>query len=455
MGRLFTLVAACARVLRQTGNRARKAGILGAVVVSGVALVGAVSVAPASAMAVGSATGEVMSAAAQVTGRAQAAGSSAQCFKASFPDCSSTDPDVTFSEVSSGDTTGCEFQSDIDWGDHTSNVYNYAGASDGTRLVRFTHQYTTPGTYTIVNDSETTVGSCFSGGDYTLEFTLLGSSSPSCDSSYLTVVTDNAGYAVAALPELFTDKVTVTWCTGRGGAYVRIVSASQHPSVEPAGFSVAGAEIRALQFAGIGFSVTPATGPTPFIVNGAYSAAATASGLSFTGDLNLGADLVDWISDTLSGEFIVKGLVEELVPLIRHGDLGRASKVLLSGWNKLAAAFRSWATSFGLPAVLAASVRKDLPVEKIVEAMVDLAGTFVSLATQQLAALNSNVTAQDVIDAVKHAIQQMADGLDFKWTAWAPQITVKLGPAAIVDASVSGETDLAITVEDPTWTTTP
>jgi hypothetical protein len=313
---------------------------------------------------------------------------------------------------------------------------------------------TATNTIQISSDGETAVWNSSGCSDCGAQTWTREGVSSSCQ-SYLTVVTDNAGYAVAALPELFTDKVSVTWCTGSGGASVRIVSGSQHPSVEQAGFSVSGAEIRALRFAGIGFGVTPATGPTPAIVNAADYATATASGLSFTGDLNLGADLVDFVSSELGG-VIVKPLVAELVPLIRHGDLGRASKVLLRWWNKFAAAYSSWVRNFGLPAILASSVKKDMPVEKIVEKVVDLTGTFVSVATQTLAAMNSNVTSQDVIDAVKHAIQQMADSLDFRWTAWAPQITVKVGPAALVHVDVSGKSDLAITVdEDPSTTTTP
>ena len=392
--------------------------------------------------------------------KSAAAASSAPCTfggPSGTTTCSSTDPTVTKVAYSgSADCSTTHFNWQISWGDSPSPqmLSGYGSPPDESEPIA-THTYHQPGTYNIhVTGQPTNGGPCtWEPTSYT--FTLVQSSSPSCDSSYLTVVTDNAGYAVAALPELYTDKVSVTWCTGSGGAYVRIVSVSQHPSVEQAGFSVSGAEIRALRFAGIGFGVTPATGPTPAIVNAADYATATASGLSFTGDFNLGADLVDFVSSELGG-VIVKPLVAELVPLIRHGDLGRASKVLLRGWNSLAAAFSKWARNFGLPAILASSLKKDMPVEKIVDAVVNLTGTFVSVATQTLAAMNSNVTAQDVIDAVEHSIQRIADSLDYRWTAWAPQITVKVGPAALVHVDVSGKADLGITVdEEPSTTTTP
>jgi hypothetical protein len=368
--------------------------------------------------------------------------------------CTSADPTVTKVAYSGSDdcsTTSFDWQ--ISWGDSPNpQMLSGYGSAPYQSLVMATHTYAKPGTYNIhVTGQATNDGGCvWYPTSYT--FTLAQSSAPSCDSVYETVVTDDAGYAAAALPELFTDKFTVTWCTGANG-YVRISSGSQDPSVEQSGFSVSGAAIKALKFVGIGFGVTPATAPPPVIGNAPGYAVAEAAGLSFTGDFNLGADLVAFVSTELGGA-VVKPLVAELVPLIRAGDLGRATKVLLRGWNTLASDFSRWASRyFGLSATWAAGVLENLPLEKIVDAVVDLTGTFVSVATKTLAGMNSDVTAQDVIDAIKHAIQQMADGLDFPWTAWAPQITVRVRLVATVD--VTGKTGPGITVGEPRMTTTP
>jgi hypothetical protein len=389
--------------------------------------------------------------------RSAAAASSAPCTfggPSGVTTCSSTDPTVTKVAYSgSADCSTTSFNWQITWGDSSSAqmLSGYGSAPNELEPIA-THTYHQPGTYSIHVTGQPTNGGGCTWNPTSYEFTLVQSSAPSCDSSYLTVVTDNAGYAVAALPELFADKVSVTWCTGSGGAYVRILSASQHPSVEEAGFSVSGAEIRALKSVGIEFGVTPTTGPAPAIVNASDDATATASGLSFTGDFNLGEDMVDFVLKHLA----VKPLTEEIAPLIRHGDLGRVSQVLLEWWNKFAVAYSSWVRNFGLPGILTPSVEEDMPVDKIVEKVVKLTGTLASMTAQTLAALNTNVTTQDVIDAVKHAIQQEADFLDWKWTAWAPQITVKVGPAALVHVNVGGRADLAITVdEDPSPTTTP
>jgi hypothetical protein len=396
---------------------------------------------------------------ASAAAKSEAAASSAPCTfggPSGATTCTSTDPTVTKVAYSgSGDCSTTYFNWQIYWGDNPSpqTLSGYGSAPYESEPIA-THTYRQPGTYGIrVTGQPANGGSCtWNPTSYTFTLVQSTSPSPSCDSSYQTVVTDNAGYAAAALPELFTDKVTVTWCTG-GNGYVRIVSSSQHPSVEPSGFSVSGAAIKALKLAGIGFGVTPATAPMPAIGNATGYATATASGLSFTGDFNLGADLVTFVSTELGGA-IVKGLVTELVPLIRAGDLGRASRVLLRGWNALASAFSSWASrDFGLPASWAASVLENLPLDKIVDEVVHLTGTFVSVATQTLTAMNSNVTAQDVIDAVKHAIQRMADALDYPWTAWAPRITVTVRQVATVD--VSGRKGPGITVEEPSKTTTP
>jgi hypothetical protein len=335
-------------------------------------------------------------------------------------------------------------------GDSARFTFSYpSGSVQGTRTYTgsISQSGGVSGTWTQTGDESP------DNGTWTLADTAVPgpSSSPTCDASYRTVVTDKAGFASVALAQLYSDKVTVTWCTN--GSEVRILSSRQVPSVEKSGFSVPGAEIAALKFLGLGFGVTPATAPVPAIDNETSYASATASGLSFTGDFNLGADLVAFVSSTLGGS-VAKGLAAEVAPLIRSGDLGRASKVLLKGWDALAAAFVSWADRhFDLPASWAAGLLENLPIEKIEDAVVKLTGTFVSVATQTLASLNRDPTVADVIDAMKQAIQQIASALDFPWVAWAPQITVTVRQVATVD--VSGTKGFGITVEEPSWTTTP
>lgn len=97
------------------------------------------------------------------------------CFGASIPDCSSTDPTVSFSVVSEGDTSSCTFQAAINWDDGTSKTYTYSGGANGAKLASFSHTYAADHfkTYTITVTGTTTVGSCGAAGG-TLQFTLLG-----------------------------------------------------------------------------------------------------------------------------------------------------------------------------------------------------------------------------------------------------------------------------------------
>jgi lysophospholipase L1-like esterase len=160
VGKAPASIKACFQTFKRLARgKVRRAGISAAVV--GV-LLSVVAAAPPD-----SATGATL---------ARDSGSSAPCFKASFPDCSSTDPDVKFGTVSNGDTTECEFREDVDWGDGTTDVYTFDGGSDGTLLDNFTHRYTKPDTYTIETTTETTEGSC-DGSSSTLGFTLLSDKS--------------------------------------------------------------------------------------------------------------------------------------------------------------------------------------------------------------------------------------------------------------------------------------
>jgi hypothetical protein len=127
-------------------------------------------VAPGSASAAGPTPSVVIGFSAGTARPALAAGSQ-PCFAASFPNCTSSDPEVTFHSVSEGDTSGCVFQADITWDDGSSTTQTFNGGPDGTQLATFQHTYTGLGTYTIVAGVETISGGCTSTGS-TLQFTL-------------------------------------------------------------------------------------------------------------------------------------------------------------------------------------------------------------------------------------------------------------------------------------------
>jgi len=97
------------------------------------------------------------------------------CFGDSIPDCSSTNPEVSFIVVSEGDTSSCTFQAAINWDDGTSKTYSYSGGANGAKLATFSHTYAAGRfkTYTITVTGTTTSGSCGAAGG-TLQFTLLG-----------------------------------------------------------------------------------------------------------------------------------------------------------------------------------------------------------------------------------------------------------------------------------------
>lgn len=187
MSQVFAFIKACAKTLsKRAGSTTSRVMISAAVVVATTALAGAIGMAQAGAVSTGT-PAAIASGPASIAESAQETGSSAPCFKASYPDCSSTDPDVSWGAVSSGDTSGCEFQEDVAWGDGTTNDYTFPGGPDGTQLATFTHKYSKPGTYTITATGQTLQGSC-STFDATLQFTLLTAATPppggtpACDS---------------------------------------------------------------------------------------------------------------------------------------------------------------------------------------------------------------------------------------------------------------------------------
>ena len=97
-----------------------------------------------------------------------------KCFY-TFPNCTSTDPSVTFRIVSSGDTSSCTFEYSVAWGDgKTTPPTSFPGGPDGSTLATFSHPYdkTKPQTWTITVSGTVTTGTCTAAGG-TLMFTLL------------------------------------------------------------------------------------------------------------------------------------------------------------------------------------------------------------------------------------------------------------------------------------------
>lgn len=112
-----------------------------------------------------------------VAARAPKADTSQQCFY-TFPDCTSSSPQVTFALHSDGDTSACTFQESVDWGDGTTSVQAFAGGPDGTIVATFEHTYAgKPGTYPVTLAGETTAGLC-GAASATMHFTL------ACTTSY-------------------------------------------------------------------------------------------------------------------------------------------------------------------------------------------------------------------------------------------------------------------------------
>jgi PKD repeat protein len=111
-----------------------------------------------------------------------------ECFF-TFPDCTSADPMVAFTMVSSGDSTGCTFKQDTSWGDGTADtIKTYKGGPKGAALATFTHTYAEPGTYSISYTITVTKnnGSC-QGGTGGLQFTLPAPPPANCQAAPVTV----------------------------------------------------------------------------------------------------------------------------------------------------------------------------------------------------------------------------------------------------------------------------
>jgi hypothetical protein len=156
---------------QRSGKSAWRIRTLAATVATAFCLLGAVGLAPAEAAPGPQAT--IAFSSPNLDQAPATAASAEPCFKASFPTCSSSDPDVSFESVSEGDTSSCAWKSVVDWGDGTTNTYTIPGGADGAVLFTYEHTYSAPGTYNISQTGTTTQGSCPS-NPFTLQFTLTG-----------------------------------------------------------------------------------------------------------------------------------------------------------------------------------------------------------------------------------------------------------------------------------------
>lgn len=269
-------------------------------------------------------------------------------------------------------------------------------------------------------------------------------------SKYRTAVTENAGVMLAALPQLFTDKVTVDWCTD-GKGHFQILSSSQNPAVQQEGYtSPSSIELKVISGFGITFGVTPATAPVPTIENEDTVASAIASGLSFNGQLNAGALLAGIAADA-----VTDGLAAELVPLIRAGHLGAGAIELLHWYGQQVARGISWLRSHYVPKLVARWLTGK-PLNVLQTELQGLAEEFVATVTQTLEALNTNVTVGNVIHAIQSAIQKVTSALTFTRPLWQPEITVTIDGAAEPVVSNTGTQEaFFIHVDDPHTETTP
>jgi hypothetical protein len=303
----------------------------------------------------------------------------------------------------------------------------------------------TPGElYLGVNDETGLFGD--NSGSWTVQVTP-GASSSTCDAAAnQTIVTQHAG--VPNFPELFTEKVALSWCAN-SGSQPKIFSSSQSSNVQDSGFSLSGILLELYKTAGLTFGVTPATAPDTTIDNGSGSASTTASGLSFNETLNLGQDLIALIP---SGLLARAGL--KLLPLLRSGQLTRLSKQLPALWTAAVTAIATaLANNFGLPKWVA-KLLADFGLGKLVDKVKEHAEQFVTQATTSLATLGRHPTLTSVVNALESAIKTVASALTFTKELWGPQITVTV--ASGKSPSINDRNsyvDLWINVQDLHWTT--
>jgi PKD domain len=72
------------------------------------------------------------------------------CFQSGSSECVSSDPELSQGFASDGDTTGCTFSLEINWGDSGApTTDSLAGGPDGTAYGPYKHTYDAPGTFTV------------------------------------------------------------------------------------------------------------------------------------------------------------------------------------------------------------------------------------------------------------------------------------------------------------------
>lgn len=150
--------------------RAMAIVVVVALVTTSLAVAGAAKAAPAGGQGRASASLAVSGLQSASSGAAAAK----QCFY-TFPDCTSTNPAVEFSIVSSGDTSSCTFSYTTVWDDGKTDVKSFSGGADGATLAKFTHTYDKqkPKTWAITVTGVVTSGTTCVANGGTLMFTLL------------------------------------------------------------------------------------------------------------------------------------------------------------------------------------------------------------------------------------------------------------------------------------------
>jgi RHS repeat-associated protein len=103
-----------------------------------------------------------------------------ECWDTDSSDCASFNPDVVLTYYNDGDTSSCEFQATVTWGDGSSDTYTFAGGPDGAVTTTFSYTYTDPGTYPVTVTGSSISGGC-SFGDFSGSFTLLSAPDPLAD----------------------------------------------------------------------------------------------------------------------------------------------------------------------------------------------------------------------------------------------------------------------------------
>jgi hypothetical protein len=405
---------------------------------------------PLTAVSVGvgspSAAASVAGAAAPATGpsatSAPATGPAKAVVPANAAPCTNTNAvcaqggEYTLTYIVTG-TGDCSWTANIVWGDGTTDTVDYGSAG-------FTeeHTYAQPGLYNVSvtgsgesTDPDTTC--TFFPDNVEVQVPL------SCADTYQTVVTVHGGDD-NGLPQLDTDTVTLSWCTD-GQGHFQILSSKQVPTVQQSGLSFSGAQIAFLNFIGFTFSFTPTTVPAPTIDNEFTSATTTASGFTFNQQTNLGP-LLSLVLGRVPGL-----LWEELLAVVRSGQLVRLNNLLSQYWSTVVAGFQSFAArNFGLPA-WAADFLLDTGIGQDVDLLTDGAKQWIATAISSLEALGNHPTLTSVVNAVQSATKKFAAAIIFTTVEWTPQITITVdsGPKSPSVAPYTGKTIFDFFVEDP------